>query len=52
MTRPLRLDREAIEHPGLTDGEIADIDHLLHLAFAFGDDFSRLERHELTELVF
>ena len=25
--------------PRLADGEVADVDHLLHLAFAFGDEF-------------
>jgi hypothetical protein len=36
----------------LTNGQIADVDHLLHFAFAFGNDLSGLERHELTELAF
>jgi hypothetical protein len=36
----------------LTDREITNIDHLLHLAFTFSEDFPRLERHELTKLMF
>ena len=51
MIRPLRLNRQAVKHARLTDGEIADVDHLLHFAFAFGDDLARLERDELTEIV-
>src|SRR5439155_10540731 len=49
---PFRLDREAIEHPRLAYGEVANIDHLLHFAFAFGDDLSGLQRDQLTKLVF
>src|SRR5438105_8872744 len=52
VTRPFRLNRQAIKHSRLTDREIADVDHLLHFAFAFGDNFSGLERNELTKLVF
>src|SRR6266480_1198134 len=52
VTRSFRLDRKAIEHARLADCEIADINHLLHFAFAFGDNFSGLERDELAELVF
>ena len=51
MVRPLRLNRQAVEHARLADGEIADVDHLLHFAFAFGDDFAGLERDELAEIV-
>ena len=36
----------------LTDREIANVDHLLHFAFAFGDDLSGLQGYELAELVF
>src|SRR5437763_2964338 len=52
VTRSFRLDRKAIEHARLADCEIANVDHLLHFAFAFGDNFSGLERDELAELVF
>src|SRR5438132_1590364 len=52
MARPFRLNRKAVKHPRLADGEVADVDHLLHFAFAFSDDLAGLERDELTELVF
>src|SRR5574338_64696 len=34
-----------------SDGEVADVDHLLHLTFAFRENFSRLERHQCAEIV-
>ena len=49
MVLSLRLDREAVEHPRLADGEIADVDHLLHFAFAFRDDLAGLEGNELRQ---
>jgi hypothetical protein len=52
MTWPFRLNGQAVKHARLTNSQIADVDHLLHFAFAFGDDFPGLERHELAELVF
>src|SRR5437867_7357614 len=52
VTRSFRLNCQAVEHARLADCEIADINHLLHFAFAFCDNFSRLERDELAELVF
>src|SRR5205809_324707 len=52
MTRPLRLDRETIKHARLADGEITNVNHLLHFPFAFGDDFSGLKSHKLAELMF
>ena len=52
VTRPFRLNRQAIKHARLTNGEVADVDHLLHFAFAFGDNFPGLERHELPEIMF
>src|SRR5690348_473204 len=51
MARAFGLNCEAIQHSRLADGEVADIDHLLHFAFAFGDDLSSLERDELPKLV-
>ena len=36
----------------MPDREVADINHLLHFTFAFGQNFSRLEGDELTKLVF
>ena len=52
VTWPFRLYRQAVKHARLTDREIADVDHLLYFAFAFGDDLSGLQGHELAELVF
>ncbi len=40
MVGALGLDGQAVKHPRLADGEIADVDHLLHFAFAFGNDFA------------
>ncbi len=52
VTRPFRLNRQAIKHARLTNREIADVDHLLHFAFAFGDNFPGLEGNELPEIMF
>ena len=35
----------------MADREVADVDHLLHFAFAFGEDLARLERDEFAEVV-
>src|SRR5437870_12930009 len=45
MTWPLRLDRQAVKHPRLPEGEIANVDHLLNFALAFRNNFSGLQRH-------
>src|SRR3979490_888942 len=52
MARPFRLNRQTVKHARLADREIADVDHLLNFAFAFGNDFAGLESHELTKLMF
>src|SRR4029077_12670071 len=52
MTGPLRLNGQSVKHPRLANREIADVDHFLNFAFAFGDDFPGLERDELAELMF
>ena len=44
-----RGDDEAVQLPREPDGEIADVDHLLHFAQALGDDLADLERHEGAE---
>ena len=36
----------------MADGEVADVDHLLHFAFAFGDNLAGLERDEFAEVAF
>ena len=44
-------DRETVQLPRETDREVADVDHLLDLAEAFGADLAGLDRHQLAELV-
>ena len=46
---PLGSDHEAMQLPREADGEIADVDHLLHFAQALGDDLADLERHQRAE---
>ena len=45
----LRGDDEAVQLPRQADGEIADVDHLLHFAQALGHDLADLEGHERAE---
>src|SRR5262249_32788893 len=52
MSRALAVHREAVKLARETDGEVCDIDHLLHFAFSFGEDLAHFERHELTQFVF
>ena len=52
MAGPFGLNRQAVEHARLADREIADVDHLLHFAFAFGDDLTHLEGDEFSEIRF
>ena len=47
----LGVHRLAVEHPRLADGEVGDVDHLLHFAVAFGLDLAVLERDERAERV-
>ena len=49
MAGALGSDGEAIELSRQADGEIADVDHLLHFAEALRDDLADLERDERTE---
>src|SRR4029077_12964883 len=51
VTWSFRLNRQAVKHARLANREIADVDHFLHFAFAFGDDLTSLERDKLAELV-
>ena len=46
---PLGSDHEAMQLPREADGEIADVDHLLHFAQALGHDLADLERHQRAE---
>ena len=47
---PLGSDGEAVELAGEADGEVADVDHLLHFAFAFGEDLAGFEGDEAPEV--
>src|ERR1043166_906677 len=51
MVRPFRLNSESVKHSGLADRKVADVDHLLHFAFAFGENFAGLAGNQLTEFV-
>ena len=46
----LRRHRVAVELTGETDREVTDIDHLLDLTLALGDDLAHFEAHQLAEL--
>ena len=51
MRWPGRSDamRQAVELPRQADGEVADVDHLLHFAVALGADLAHLERDQIAE---
>jgi hypothetical protein len=51
MRRTLAGNGQAIELAGKTDGEIADINHLLHFAAAFGSYLAGLYHHQAAQLV-
>ena len=51
VARPLAVHGEAVELAGKAGGEIGDIDHLLHFALAFGQDFAHLERNQRAEIL-
>src|SRR5262249_59455411 len=42
-------DSQAIELARQSDGEVANVDHLLNLAEAFGDDLADLDGHETAK---
>ena len=46
---PLGGHRQAVELARQADREVADVDHLLHLAAAFGADLAHLEAHQVAE---
>src|SRR5262249_26083648 len=50
--RALRLHSAAVQHARLADGEVADVDHLLHLTIAFFLDLAGLERNQAAECGF
>ena len=51
MLRAFGMHGQAVQHAGLPDGEIADVDHLLHFAVALGLDLAHFERYEAAERI-
>jgi hypothetical protein len=52
VVRALGMHAESVQHPGLADREVGDIDHFLDFAVALGLDLAHLERHEAAEIGF
>ena len=52
MARTLGGDGETVQLAREADGEVADVDHLLHFAEALGDDLADLERHQRPQGLF
>src|SRR5437773_1975951 len=52
MSWPFRGNRQPIKLARKADSEIANIDHLLHFAFAFDKNLSRFERHKPRKVAF
>ena len=48
----LRGNDETVQLPRKADGEIADVDHLLHFAETLGNDLAHLQGHKRSEGVF
>jgi hypothetical protein len=51
VLRTLRVHGEAVQHARLPDGEIRDVDHLLHFAVALGLDLAVLQGHQTAESI-
>ena len=49
VARPLAVHRQAVELARQADREVADVDHLLHLAQPLGEDLAHLERDQPAE---
>ncbi len=49
MLRALRVHRQAVELAGEADGEVEDVDHLLHFAVSLGPDLSHLEADQVSQ---
>ena len=52
VLRPLGGDGQPVQLPGKADGEIANINHLLHFAFAFRQDFPGFQRDKSAQIGF
>ena len=50
VARPLGGDGAAVQLPRQADGELADVDHLLHLAERLGGDLARLDGDQRREI--
>src|SRR5215471_7848805 len=50
MVRPLARYREAVELTREADGEVSEVDHLLHFAEAFGENLAGFESYQGAEL--
>ena len=50
VRRTLGRDGQAVELAGQADGEVANVDHLLHLALAFRGDLADLDGDQLAEI--
>src|SRR5438552_12221800 len=50
MLWPFRSDGKPVQLAREAHRKIANIDHLLHLAFAFGNDFASFKSHEPAEV--
>ena len=48
VPRTLGRDGQAVQLARETHGEVADVDHLLHLAVSLGADLAHLERHQIA----
>ena len=51
VLRALGVHGVAVQHARLSDREVGNIDHLLHLAIAFSLDLAVLQRHQAAERV-
>ncbi len=51
MLRAFRVHRAAVQHAGLADGQVGDIDHLLDLAVSLCLDLAVLESDQAAERV-
>ncbi len=51
VARTLGGNGQAIELARQAHGEVADVDHLLHLAQAFGRDLAGLQRHQQAQVI-
>ena len=49
VIRPLRVHRQTVELAREPRREVADVDHLLHLALSFDEDLSHFEGDERAE---